>query len=85
MWGWNTPTLFPGTPPLLSLFRKVAGPQFHEKHPKFAPSNRLTSRRLLFGTLAGLVGGFLALMVFWIAGGAGATRSCRRAPQKIHS
>ena len=25
-----------GTPPPLSLFQKISGPQFHEKHPKFA-------------------------------------------------
>ena len=25
---WNTPPL--------SLFQKISGPQFHEKHPKFA-------------------------------------------------
>ena len=36
MWGWNTPTLFSGTPPLLSLFQKACGSKFHEKHPKFA-------------------------------------------------
>ena len=35
MWGWYTPTLFSGTPPPLSLFRKACGPQFHEKHPRF--------------------------------------------------
>ena len=41
MWGWNTPTLFPGTPPPLSLFQKACGPKFHEKHPGFGSSNRI--------------------------------------------
>ena len=41
MWGWNAPTLFPGTPPLLSLFQKACGPKFHEKHPGFGSSNRI--------------------------------------------
>ena len=35
MLGWNTSTLFPGTPPLLSLYQKACGPQFHEKRLKF--------------------------------------------------
>ena len=39
--GWYTPTLFSGTPPPLSLYRKACGPQYHEKHPKSARSNRL--------------------------------------------
>ena len=36
IWGWYTSTLFYGTPPPLSLYQKIGGPQFHEKHPKFA-------------------------------------------------
>ena len=36
MWGCYTPTAFSVTPPPLSLFQKISGPQFHEKHPKFA-------------------------------------------------
>ena len=41
MWGWYIPTLFSGTPPPLSLYQKLAGPQYHEKLTKNAPSNRL--------------------------------------------
>ena len=41
MWGWNTPTAFYATPPLLSLWQKACGPRWHEKHPGFGPSNRL--------------------------------------------
>ena len=28
-------------PPPLSLWQKACGPQWHEKHPGFGPSNRL--------------------------------------------
>ena len=45
MWGWYTPTLFSGTPPPLSLYQKLAGPQYHEKPPGFGPSNRLRKPR----------------------------------------
>ena len=41
MWGCHTPTLFYATPPPLSLGQKLSGPQGHEKHPGFGPSNRL--------------------------------------------
>ena len=41
MWGCSTPTLFYATPPPLSLGQKLSGPQGHEKHPGFGPSNRL--------------------------------------------
>ena len=33
MCGRYTPTLFPGTPPPLSLYRKISGPQLHSKPP----------------------------------------------------
>ena len=35
------PHAFYVTPPPLSLYQKACGPQYHEKHPKFGPSNRL--------------------------------------------
>ena len=35
MWGWYTPTLFSGTPPPLSLYRKISGLAYHEKTPGF--------------------------------------------------
>ena len=35
MWGWYTPTLFSGTPPPLSLYRKTSGLAYHEKPPGF--------------------------------------------------
>ena len=41
MWGCSTPTLFYAVPPPLSLRQKLSGPQRHEKHPRFGPSNRL--------------------------------------------
>ena len=41
MWGRYTPTLFPGTPPPLSLYRKISGSKYHEKHPGFGSSNRI--------------------------------------------
>ena len=41
MWWCSTPTLFYATPPPLSLRQKISGPQWHEKHPGFGPSNRL--------------------------------------------
>ena len=41
MWWCSTPTLFYATPPPLSLGQKLSGPQGHEKHPGFGPSNRL--------------------------------------------
>ena len=41
MWGRYTPTLFPGTPPPLSLYRKTSGSKYHEKHPGFGSSNRI--------------------------------------------
>ena len=66
MWGRYTPTLFPGTPPPLSLYRKTSGSKYHEKHPGFGSSNRIgkpccpvgrivvnrdTFRKLRFGKL----------------------------------
>ena len=44
MWGCHTPTLFYATPPPLSLWRKACGPQWHEKHPKFAPQTGSENR-----------------------------------------
>ena len=41
MWWCSTPTAFYATPPPLSLWQKACGPQWHEKHPGFGPSNRL--------------------------------------------
>ena len=35
MWGWYTPTLFSGTPPPLSLYRKTSGLAYREKPPGF--------------------------------------------------
>ena len=35
MWGCHTPTLFYATPPPLSLWRKISGSKWHEKHPGF--------------------------------------------------
>ena len=45
MWGWYTPTLFSGTPPPLSLYRKACGSKYHEKHPGFGSSNRIGKPR----------------------------------------
>ena len=45
MWGCSTPTLFYAVPPPLSLRQKISGPQRHEKHPEFGPSNRLRKPR----------------------------------------
>ena len=35
MWGWYTPTLFSGTPPPLSLYRKTSGLSYRAKPPGF--------------------------------------------------
>ena len=35
MWGWYTTTLFSGTPPPLSLYRKTSGLAYREKPPGF--------------------------------------------------
>ena len=35
MWGRYTPTLFPGTPPPLSLYRKASGLSYRAKPPGF--------------------------------------------------
>ena len=52
MWGCHTPTLFYATPPPLSLWRKTSGSKWHEKHPKFAPSNRLRKPGCPVGRIA---------------------------------
>ena len=44
MWGWYTPTLFSGTPPPLSLYQKLAGPQYHENPPDLAPQTGSENR-----------------------------------------
>ena len=39
------PHAFYAVPPPLSLRQKISGPQRHEKHPEFGPSNRLRKPR----------------------------------------
>ena len=55
MEGGGALTSFPNRapPPPLWVGQKRSGFLGHEKHPEFGPSNRPTSRRLLFGTLVG--------------------------------
>ena len=44
MWGRYTPTAFYATPPPLSLWQKISGPQ-GMKTPQIGPSNRLRKSR----------------------------------------
>ena len=73
MWGWYTPTLFYAPTPPLSLGRKLAGPQGHEKHPGFGLSNRLRKpgcpeRRIVVNRAAGtrVVFSLTKTPQFWI-------------------
>ena len=77
MWGWYTPTLFSGTPPPFVPVPKTSWPSVPRKTPRIwplKPAPKIGWRGFLalvfmLCIMAGLVGGFLAVMVVRLAGG----------------